>query len=267
MGLDVETRIHCLSPFVKEIKILRRHLHYSYSPRFVRLNTIYKQQYDCGFGTKIPVWELLLFESIHEAGDNYKRYGRRYTHPPPTPQSRFLTLIKYDYIYFPKMNPEEVKELEVFPQTPLHVKHFAEFGDNLPQKLKSGVSYFLLHVAPPPDTPVPEVVPPPSDEEPAAEPTEGKKRRKRKNGELCGTGVPEQAPEPPVETPPPPKKKKTSTEETYKLYMKAARDGVMGKKGELIEALKIPAGTLLHLVQRKKYVKTMIYYDNLWWEI
>jgi hypothetical protein len=152
---------------------------------------------------------------------------------------------------------------EVFPQERLTPQYFAEFGDKLPQKLKSGINLFMLEQT--------------GDAEPEPEPTEPAKKLFK-----CGTEAPsdatdesvkkhkkkrkvEEEEQPVVEEPVIAKKSvKKSSEPRFKLYMKALQDGVLGKKGELIEAQKIPSGTFVHLVKRKKYVKTMIFYENSW---
>ncbi len=152
---------------------------------------------------------------------------------------------------------ENLKVLEVFPQTQTP-QHFAEFGDKLPQKLKSGINFFLLHVEPEP-------APTPEPEEPAEPPKKRRTTKKKISDELCDTvtGLPESPAEVPEKKP---LKRKISPvgEVGYKLYLKASQDGVLGKKGELIEAQKIPAGAIIHLVKRKKYVKTVIYYEGVW---
>ena len=148
---------------------------------------------------------------------------------------------------------ENLQVLEVFPQTRMDPQYFAEFGDKLPQKLKSGTNFFLLQAVPEPEESIPDVI--------VEEPPKKPKSKKRK--------AEEETIEQPVEESPIKKKsaKKTAaTEPVLKLYLKATQDGVLGKKGELIEAQKIPSGTLLHLVKRKKYVKTMIFYENSWFE-
>lgn len=165
-------------------------------------------------------------------------------------------------------NTPALEILEVFPQTRANPQYFAELGDKLPQKLKSGVTFFMLQqlpelledpALPDPSAPSP---PPPSSEEGSPK----KRRRKRKgDGEDTAETPKDDEPEKPAKKPI--KKKQANTEPLYKLYLKATQDGVLGKKGELVEAQKIPSGTLIHLVKRRKYVQTMIYYENTWYKL
>ena len=150
--------------------------------------------------------------------------------------------------------------LELFPQTRQVPQYFAEFGEKVPQKLKNGISLFMLIKSD--DKPQTEALAaPPSPAEPTDEP-EKKKRKKKKSEEVVveETAAPVEEPEKVV------KKKAVVVDSKHQLYLKATQDGVLGKKGELIEAQKIPQGTIVHLVKGKKYKSSLIYYENFWYE-
>lgn len=157
--------------------------------------------------------------------------------------------------------------LEVFPQTRAETVYFAELGDKLPQKLKSVVNFFMLQELPEQEEDhmtVPEAPTPPPQPTPSEDESPKTRRRKRKADS-------DDVPETPKEEEPvvkkPIRKRQESTEPVYKLYLKATQDGVLGKKGDLVLAQKIPAGTQIHLAKRKKYVQTMIYYENTWYKL
>jgi hypothetical protein len=155
---------------------------------------------------------------------------------------------------------DDLKVLEIFPQSRAVPQYFAEFGEKLPQKLKNGVTLFLLSI---PTAPAPAAVDDKENEvsveNELAEPVKKRKRKSKKEEPV--------EPEPEPTVPEKPAKKIPVREDpNFKLYLKATQDGVLGKKGELIEAQKIPSGTVVHLVKGRKYVKTKIYYENFWYD-
>lgn len=170
---------------------------------------------------------------------------------------------------------------ETFPQVRPAGHYFAEFGTKLPQKLKNKIPLFLLFddgdekksSTPTKDesteTQQPEL-PAVADNEIE---TEKHKKKKRKQQQPRDDEPPpppppkEEPPKAPSPTPPTTKPKKpTPVDEKHKLYMKATLSGALGQKGDVIEAHNIPNGVLLHLIKGHKYVKTMIYYENFWYD-
>lgn len=157
------------------------------------------------------------------------------------------------------MDVQDLKVLEVFPQTRQVPQYFAEFGEKLPQKLKNGVSMFLLHTPDGAEPRTEDVVAEAVAEPLASAEPEKKKRKYKKSDEAeVVAAVAEESPK---------KKARVKKVDThYKLFLKATQDGILGKKNTLIEAQKIPSGTIIHLVKGYKYVSTMIYYNNFWYD-
>lgn len=136
--------------------------------------------------------------------------------------------------------------------------YFAEFGPKLPAKLKNSTPYFLL------TTELEEV--PPMDPTPApVEEPPAKKQRKRKQEPSLSVTSSEEATSS-EEIIPSKKIRVKKVDEKNKLYMKAQTNGKAGSKGETIEALDIPNGTIIHLVKARKYVKSVIYYEAFWYD-
>jgi uncharacterized membrane protein len=155
-------------------------------------------------------------------------------------------------------NVQSLQVLELFPQTRQVPQYFAEFGDKLPQKLKNGVSLFMLinNNNNNETAAVSADVPTVAEETP--EPEKKKRKKAKKSEEVV---VEEESAEKAV------KKKIVPVDTKHQLYLKATQDGVLGKKGELIEAQKIPSGTVVHLVKGKKYKSTLIFYESFWYEM
>jgi len=169
-----------------------------------------------------------------------------------------LTINKHSsFLKMTDKSTPALQVLELFPQTRQVPQYFAEFGDKLPQKLKNGISLFMLFKDDEPTVETAAVSPVATPEE-STEP-EKKKRRKKKSEDTVEEV--EEVAEKVV------KKKVVPVDTKHLLYLKATQEGVLGKKGELIEAQKIPQGTIIHLVKGKKYKKTMIYYESFWNEL
>lgn len=159
------------------------------------------------------------------------------------------------------MTSQDLQIVELFPAARQPVQYFAEFGPKLPSKLKNNIPYFMLIVEDndqsTPPIPAPTPVPVPTPEGPPA-----KKRKTSKKFDSVESESSIEEEKTPIKKVVPAKK----TDEKHVLYMKATLNGVNGVKGDVIVAKEIPAGTLVHLVKSKKYVKTMIYYEGFWFD-
>lgn len=162
---------------------------------------------------------------------------------------------------------DSAKVVEIFPQQRINPTYFAEFGEKVPERPKKGSTLFMLHL---PDSTTTSATPEPSapTPEPPAPVEEPKRKKKSKKNQSSSDEESIEAIITEEQQHQAPKKRrrteKPAPENHWKLYMKATQDGVAGKKGTLIEAQKIPSGTIVHLVKGPKYIQTLMYYEGVW---
>lgn len=119
----------------------------------------------------------------------------------------------------------------------------AEFGPNVPQKLRSGINYFM-HIKED-ETPTPV-----EEEQPPVEPPKKKKRSRKSENTVA-------AEEEEVATTK--KIKRVKVDSKHCLYTRGSAP--LSVHEALID------GTILHLIKQRKYVRSLVYYDKIWFEL